>query len=207
MPQWPRRSFGRQRPLASNNHLSSGDLSREELVNELRMVIALFEAGRDQEAVARPRPLAQAGHQDARFLLGARYFERGDLKAVEALLRGIATGGRAKAVYLLDAIYRSLHHDEEKVRPWSRVGGARSYAACVFEADTCAIHDGDLGLAKFRLGRGAVSGNTDAMVNFGSLLPKKGLGSARPQWKRPADRGHSAAIQNLRTSFGGSHGE
>lgn len=196
MPRWPRSPFGRKRPSASDDHPPlSTDLTREELVDELREVIELFKAGRGQEGLTRLRPLAQAGDQDARYLLGAWYFEQGDMRASEPLLLGVAAEGRAEAMYLLGAICRGLHHDEETARRWFRAGGARGNADCMFEIGTCAIGDGDPGLAKFWLGRAAVAGNTNAMVNLGSLLLPEDPEGAQLWWGRAADKGNPVAIQ------------
>lgn len=209
MPRWPRLPFGRHRPSASGDHLpSSGDLTREEFLNELRKVVELFVAGRDQEAVKRLQPLAQAEYLEARYLLGRWYLEQRDFKPAESLLQAVAAAGQAEGMYCLGVICRGLHHDEEAARRWFRAGGARGDADCMFEVGTCAIRDGDPELAKFWLGRAAVAGNTEAMVNLGGLqFEDDDPEGARLWWGRAADNGNSVAIQNLRANFGVIEGE
>lgn len=196
MPRLPRRPFGRQRPSVSDDHPSSGDLTREELVNELCRVIDLFEAVRSQDAVKRLRPLAQAGYQGSGLLLSTRYFEQGHLEAAELLLWSVAAEGQAKAMYLVSAISRCLHHDKAAGRSFT-AESARGDADCMFDLGICAIGDGDLGSAKFWLGHAAVADSTDAMVNLGGLLLKEDLESALPMVE--AHRRQGAIPQRSKT--------
>jgi hypothetical protein len=70
VPRWPRSPFGRRAPSASDDHRPlSSYLAHGEFIYEPRKVIELFEAGRHHEAVKRVRPLEQAAHHDANFML------------------------------------------------------------------------------------------------------------------------------------------
>lgn len=207
MSHLPRFRLGRRSGTVKNDQpAASRALTREEIVDRLRGAMDLFEAGRDDEAVQRLRPVAEAGDQDARLMLGAWHFEQGDFGAAEPLLRGVAAEGQATAMYLLGAISRGYHHDEETARRWFRAGAARGDGHCIFEVGTCAVHDGDFGLAKFWLGRASVAGSADAMVNLGGLLISEDPEGAHLWWGRAAEKGHPAAIHNVQANFEGSGG-
>jgi TPR repeat protein len=180
-------------------------LSFEQFAAKVKAIMALIQAGNFDEAVRGLQPLACAGYPLAQLLLGAQYYERGDLQAADPLLRAAAFTGEAAAMYYLGGICRRRDHDEAMARRWFSAGAARDHAGCMFEVGTFTMKDGDHAMAKFWLGRAAVAANTHAMVNLGGLLMDEDPEGSRLWWERAAQQGEPAAIQNLRMHFGGDH--
>lgn len=106
----------------------------------------LWWAGREDEAWAMMRPLADKGDPRAQFWMGCRYIDgrgvaRNDAKAVAWITKS-ANGGGSEAQFNLGVLYRDgrrgLAKDPAEARTWLQLAAAQDYAPAKSELSTLA---------------------------------------------------------------------
>jgi TPR repeat protein len=162
--------------------------------------IELIDSGRKGAGIQLLTRLAATGHRQATIVISLDYLQRGDYDAAEPRLRNLAAQGDSEGMYLLGTISRARDKDEAAARRWFLGGGSWAHPRCMFELGTAAIMDEDPLTAQYWLGRAAIAGETDAMVNLAGTLVNTDPDGMHMWWQRAADLGNQVAIRNLQLS-------